>query len=96
MALARGGWHYQREIQSMSSMHTFPPPALAAAALGLIALPFSAAASAMLLMSAGLGFIIHADYVLRTRRTRLPRRAPAPVAEVAAFPVGSETHRLAA
>ena len=54
-------------------MKTFPLPALAAAIAALIALPFSFAASGTLFLTAWLGFIIHADYVLRYRRVPLPR-----------------------
>ncbi len=79
-------------------MKTFPLPALIAALAALIAVPFSAAAASMLLLTAGLGFIIHVDYVLRTRRVRLPRRSPVPTTTVPVQPqtTGNERHQLAA
>lgn len=76
-------------------MKTLPIPALVAAAAALLALPFSAAAAGTLLLTAALGAIIHADYVLGARRPALPRcrksRAPFEV-----YAVATETHRLAA
>lgn len=54
-------------------MNSLPPPAIVAAITAVIALPFSLAAAGTLLITAGLGFIIHADYVQRCRRVRLPR-----------------------
>lgn len=54
-------------------MKTFPVPAIIAATAALAAVPFSLAAAGTLFLTAGLGFIIHADYGLRHRRVRLPR-----------------------
>lgn len=54
-------------------MKTFPVPALVAAVAAIVALPFSFAAFGTLFLTAWLGFIIHADYVLRYRRAPLPR-----------------------
>lgn len=59
-------------------MNSLPLPALAAALAAVIALPFSAPAAGTLLLTAGLGSVIHADYVLRCRRVRLPKLATAP------------------
>lgn len=75
-----------------------PVPALASATAALAALPFSAAAAATLLLTAGLGLIIHADYVLRRRPAPLPgyrwRRSTAHFRRCAA--VATERNRLAA
>ncbi len=74
-------------------MKTLPLPALAAAVAALAALPFSLAAAGTLFVTAGLGAVIHADYVQRRRLVRLPRlAAPAAAARFA----GTEAHRLAA
>jgi hypothetical protein len=85
-------------INRTNAMRTFPLPALIAAAAALIAVPFSAAAASMLLLTAGFGFIIHVDYVLRTRRVRLPRRRPVLTTAVSLEPQakGNERHQLAA
>ncbi len=85
-------------INRTDAMKTFPLPALIAALAAFIAVPFSAAAASMLVLTAGLGFIIHVDYVLRVRRVRLPRRNPV---STTAVPLRSETksderHPLAA
>jgi hypothetical protein len=56
-------------------MKSLPLPAIAAALAALVAAPFSLAAAGTLLLTAGLGSVIHADYVLRHRRVRLPRLA---------------------
>lgn len=76
-------------------MNSFPPPAIAAAAAALVALPFSAAAAGTLLFTAALGSIIHADYVQRCRRVRLPRLAVTPIRRPA-VPFVRECHQLAA
>lgn len=85
-------WTVQTKV---SAMKTFPIPALVAAAAALVALPFSAAAAGTLLLTAALGTILHADYVLGARRPALPRcrksRAPFEV-----YAVATEAHRLAA
>ena len=79
-------------------MKSLPVPALASATAALVALPFSAAAAATLLLTAGLGLIIHADYVLRRRPAPLPRyrwrRSTAHFRRCAA--VATERNRLAA
>ena len=54
---------------------SLPRPALVAALAAALALPFSIAAAGTLLLTAALGAIIHADYVLRHNRVRLPRLA---------------------
>lgn len=79
-------------------MKSFPVPVLAAAAAGFIALPFSAPAAGTLLFTASLGIIIHADYVQRHRRIRLPKLAATQVAPVAATAPAAvtEQHPLAA
>lgn len=78
-------------------MKTFPLPALAAAVAALIALPFSAAAAATLFLTAGLGFIIHADYALRRRPAPLPRyRWRKSHAHFRRHSVATESHQLAA
>lgn len=78
-------------------MKSYPLPALVAALAAVIALPFSAAAAFTLLLTCGLGFIIHADYTLRARRVRLPRRPRAEVpAQFRRFSAARERHRLAA
>lgn len=85
-------------INQTNAMKTFPLPALIAAVAALIAVPFSAAAASMLLLTAGLGFIIHVDYVLRTRRVRLPRRSQVQTPAIPLEPPtkGNERHQLAA
>ncbi len=76
-------------------MNSLPLPALAAAVAAIIALPFSVAAAGTLFLTAGLGAVIHADYVLRCRRVRLPKLAVArPVGTRP--PMGCEPHQLAA
>jgi hypothetical protein len=77
-------------------MKTFPLPAVIAAFAGVIALPFSAIGALTLLLTAGLGTIIHADYALRCRRVRLPRRTALRRAAPARPTLCCETHRLAA
>ena len=76
-------------------MNSLPLPAIAAAIAAVIALPFSAAAAGTLLFTAGLGSVIHADYVLRCRRVRLPRLA-ARRGAVTPLPLCCESHQLAA
>ena len=76
-------------------MKTFPLPALIAALAAAVALPFSAAAAGTLLFTAALGSIIHADYVQRRRRVRLPRLAVAHIRRTQA-PFCFEPHQLAA
>jgi len=76
-------------------MNSLPLPALAAAFAAVIALPFSAAAAGTLLLTAGLGAIIHADYVLRCRRVRLPKLTTAGRATTRPS-FCSEPHQLAA
>lgn len=88
----------QLSHQPRPSMKSFPVPVLAAAAAGLVALPFHAAAAGTLLFTASLGIIIHADYVQRHRRVRLPKlAATAPVTAAAPLTVATtEQHPLAA
>lgn len=54
-------------------MKSLPLPAIVAALAAVVTAPFSLAAAGTLLLTAGLGSIIHADYVLRHQRVRLPR-----------------------
>jgi hypothetical protein len=77
-------------------MNSFPTPAIIAALAALIALPFSLAAAGTLLFTAAFGFVIHADYVQRRRRIRLPRRAVQPRSCTTRTPFRPETHPLAA
>jgi len=77
-------------------MNSLPLPAFAAALAALIALPFSAPAAGTLLVTAGLGAVIHADYVLRCRRVRLPRLAASRRPASTRSPLCCEPNRLAA
>ena len=79
-------------------MNSFPAPALAAALAAFVALPFSLAAAGTLLFTAALGCVIHADYVQRYQRVRLPRLAPGvPAVGAGTQPtICRETHQLAA
>jgi hypothetical protein len=77
-------------------MNSFPPPAIIAAFAAVIALPFSVAAAGTLLLTASLGFIIHADYVQRQRRVRLPRLSTQPQTCNAPSRFCGEVHQLAA
>lgn len=77
-------------------MKTFPAPAIIAALAAVAALPFSVAAAGTLFFTASLGFIIHADYVLRQRRVRLPRLATKPYNANTRTPFRGEAHQLAA
>jgi hypothetical protein len=74
-------------------MKSLPRPALVAA---VAALPFSFAASGTLFFTAALGCIIHADYVQRLQRVRLPRLAAKPDSSDTRSTFGRETHQLAA
>ncbi len=76
-------------------MNSLPLPSLAAALAAALALPFSAAAAGTLLFTAGLGAVIHADYVQRCRRVRLPKLAAARGATTRS-PLCCEPHQLAA
>jgi hypothetical protein len=77
-------------------MNSFPAPALVAALAAVIALPFSVAAAGTLLVTASLGFIIHADYAQRTTRVRLPRLTPKLRTSNSRTPFRDESHPLAA
>jgi hypothetical protein len=77
-------------------MNSLPRPAVVAALAALTTLPFSFAASATLLFTAALGTMLHADYVLRRDRVRLPRLAPKPDASGTRPPAQAENHPLAA
>lgn len=77
-------------------MKTFPAPAIIAALAAVAALPFSVAAAGTLFFTASLGFIIHADYVVRHRRVRLPRLATKPDNANTRTPFRGEVHPLAA
>jgi hypothetical protein len=77
-------------------MNSFPRPAVVAALAAVTALPFSIAASATLLFTAALGTVLHADYVLRRNRVRLPRLAAKPEASGTRPSVQAENHPLAA
>jgi hypothetical protein len=76
-------------------MNSFPLPAFVAAIAAVSALPFSAAAAGTLFLTAALGAIIHADYVQRCRRVRLPRLAVTHIRRTQA-PFCFEPHQLAA
>ena len=75
-------------------MNTLPNPAIVAVLAALFALPFSAPAAGTLLFTAALGFVIHADYVQRHRRIRLPRRAR--ISQPVSAAAVREVHPLAA
>jgi hypothetical protein len=78
-------------------MKSLPIPAAVAALAGVIALPFSAPAAGMLLLTAGLGSMIHLDYVQRQRRVRLPKLATQPRRNTTSRgPFTREAHQLAA
>lgn len=77
-------------------MNSFPRPAVVAALAAVATLPFSVAASATLLFTAALGTVLHADYVLRRNRVRLPRLPAKPEASGTRPAVHAENHPLAA
>lgn len=77
-------------------MNSLPRPAVVAALAAVTTLPFSVAASATLLFTAAIGTVLHADYVLRRNRVRLPRLAPKPDASGTRPPTQVENHPLAA
>ena len=77
-------------------MNSFPRPAVVAALAAVTTLPFSVAASATLLFTAAMGTVLHADYVLRRNRVRLPQLAPKPDASGTRPPTQVENHPLAA
>lgn len=77
-------------------MNSFPLPVLVAALAAAAALPFSPAAAGTLLFTAALGAIVHADYVQRRNRIRLPKLAPRPDASGTRPPTRGENHPLAA
>jgi hypothetical protein len=77
-------------------MNSLPTPAIVAALTAAIALPFSLAAAGTLFLTAGLGVMIHADYVQRHHRVRLPRRSLQPQSVATRTPFRREVHQLAA
>lgn len=77
-------------------MNSLPPPAIVAALAAVVALPFSLAAAGTLLFTASLGFVIHADYVQRRTRVRLPRLRPQLRTCAPQTTRCCETHQLAA
>lgn len=77
-------------------MNSLPRPALAAALVAIPVIPFNLAAAATLFFTAALGSIIHADYVLRLQRVRLPRLAAKPDSSDTRSGFRGETHQLAA
>ena len=83
-------------INSFPVMKTFPAPAIIAAFAAVATLPFSVAAAGTLVLTASLGFIIHADYVLRRQRVRLPRLSAKPHNSNTRTPFRGEAHQLAA
>jgi hypothetical protein len=83
-------------INAFVLMNSFPRPALVAALAAVIALPFSFAAAGTLLLTAALGAIIHADYVLRYNRIRLPRRVVVRDTSNTRSSFRGEEHQLAA
>jgi hypothetical protein len=87
---------WPQQIHTPFVMNSFPAPALVAALAALIALPFSVPAAGTLLFTAALGFMIHADYVQRHRRVRLPRQSVLPRRCSTRTPFRGEAHQLAA
>ena len=85
----------RNQIQN-TVMNSLPAPALVAALAAVIALPFSVAAAGTLLLTASLGFIIHADYAQRMKRIRLPRLTPKLRTSNTRTPFRDEAHPLAA
>lgn len=83
-------------INCIPAMKSFPLPAIAAALAALVAAPFSLAAAGTLILTAGLGSVIHADYVLRHQRVRLPRLAQRRQGSNTRPSLRGEAHRLAA
>ena len=78
-------------------MKSYPLPALVAAGAAFVALPFSLAAAGTLMLTAWLGLIIHADYVVRRRPAPVPRhRWRKSHAHFRRFAVATESHQLAA
>jgi hypothetical protein len=77
-------------------MNAFPPPTIVTALAAFIALPFSVAAAGTLFLTAGLGSIIHLDYVQRQRRLRLPRTSGVRRCTRALAPFCGEAPQLAA
>lgn len=77
-------------------MNSFPRPAVVAALAAVTTLPFSVAASATLLLTAAIGTVLHADYVLRGNRVRLPRLPAKPDASGTRPASSVENHPLAA
>jgi hypothetical protein len=78
------------------NMNSLPLPALAAALAALVAAPFSAAAAGTLFLTAGLGAIVHADYVQRHQRVRLPKVAQVRHNSNTRRPFRTEPNQLAA
>ena len=79
-------------------MISYPRPVMIAAFAAAIAFPFSIAAAGTLLLTAGLGSIIYADYVLRRQRIRLPKVQVHVVRRnnTTRRPFRAEAHQLAA
>ena len=77
-------------------MKSFPAPAIVAAIAAVVALPFSAAAAGTFILTASLGCIIHADYVQRRQRVRLPRLVNKRDTSNTRTPFRGEAHQLAA
>ena len=77
-------------------MNSFPIPVVAAVLAAVVAIPFSAAATGTFLLTAALGAIIHADYVQRNRRIRLPKRTVQARTFGTRSPFRAEPNRLAA
>jgi hypothetical protein len=95
--IGRSWQHGRRNHKRSIRMNSLPLPAFVAAFAAALALPFSAAAAGTLLFTAGLGAIMHADYPLRRRRVRLPRRAiVVPAAAAPCSLLCCEPNRLAA
>ena len=81
---------------ALFTMNSLPLPAIAAAVTAVVALPFSVAAAGTLLLTAGLGAIIHIDYAQRQRRVRLPRLNTTVQTTETAACFCAEVHQLAA
>src|SRR5688572_25832678 len=87
---------WPQQSTHLTLMNSFPAPAIVAALAAVITLPFSVAAAGTLFLTASLGVIIHADYVQRHKRVRLPRLSPKARMSTTRSPFRGEAHQLAA
>lgn len=72
------------------------PFAILSTVVSLAALPFSLPLGGILLLTAGLGWILHADYVQRHQQTRLPGLTAAADLAKSRSSTRSEQHPFAA